>query len=314
MCHQSSVKPTKIALDLWSRNILLYFILNKLMTKQRSPAASNTRVLNIEGVLNFRDIGGYRGADGRQVVWGKVFRSAQLDRLSEQGVCELAALDIKTVVDLRFTDETQKYPTIRSAVPNAEIISWHDEQETDSADKSAAMKLAWRESLDSKDPAKVREAMRINYPKKLYTHRAIYQKMLQRLSEGQTPLLFHCAAGKDRTGVGAALILSLLGVDDQKIIDDYLLTQKELEGRVEAWFAGGATTEENYQEFQEKLTRQSSELLAPIFAADQIYIETLLEYVGSTYGSFVHYAQQKLQLDDAFVERLRVQLLESPGA
>lgn len=284
------------------------------MTNQKPQAASNSRVLNIEGVLNFRDLGGYRGADGRRVVWGKVFRSAQLDRLSEQGVCELAALGIKTVVDLRFTDETQRYPTIRSAVPNAEILSWHDEQEAGSADQSAAMKLAWRESLDSKDPAKVREAMRSNYPKKLYTHRAIYQKMLLRLSEGLTPLLFHCAAGKDRTGVGAALILSLLGVDEQQIIEDYLLTQKELEGRVEAWFAGGATTQENYQDFQEKLARQSSELLAPIYAADKIYIETLLEYVDSTYGSFGRYAQEKLQLDDAFIERLRAQLLEVPSA
>jgi protein-tyrosine phosphatase len=283
------------------------------MTYQRPQAASNSRVLNIEGVLNFRDIGGYRGADGRRVVWGKVFRSAQLDRLSEQGVCELAALGIKTVVDLRFADETQKYPTIRSAVPNAEILSWDDEQEAGSADQSAAMKLAWRESLDSKDPAKVREAMRINYPKKLYTHRAIYQKMLLRLSEGLTPLLFHCAAGKDRTGVGAALILSLLGVDDQQIIEDYLLTQKELEGRVEAWFAGGATSQEDYQDFQEKLARQSSELLVPIYAADQIYIETLLEYVASTYGSFGRYAQEKLQLDDAFIERLRAQLLDAPS-
>lgn len=283
------------------------------MTKQKPQAVVNPRVLNIEGVLNFRDIGGYRSADGRQVTWGKIFRSAQLDRLSEQGVSELAALGIKTVVDLRFSDETQKYPTIRSAVPNAEIISWHDEQEVGSADKSAAMKLAWRESLDSKDPARVHEAMRINYPKKLYTHRAIYQKMLLRLSEGQTPLLFHCAAGKDRTGVGAALILSLLGIDDQQIIDDYLLTQNELEGRVEAWFAGGATTEDNYQDFQEKLARQSSELLAPIFAADRAYIETLLEYVDSTYGSFQRYAEQKLQLDDAFIERLQAQLLESPS-
>lgn len=313
MCHQSSVKPTKIALDLWSRNIPLLIIFNKRMTKQKPQAVVNPRVLNIEGVLNFRDIGGYRSADGRQVTWGKIFRSAQLDRLSEQGVSELAALGIKTVVDLRFSDETQKYPTIRSAVPNAEIISWHDEQEVGSADKSAAMKLAWRESLDSKDPARVHEAMRINYPKKLYTHRAIYQKMLLRLSEGQTPLLFHCAAGKDRTGVGAALILSLLGIDDQQIIDDYLLTQNELEGRVEAWFAGGATTEDNYQDFQEKLARQSSELLAPIFAADRAYIETLLEYVDSTYGSFQRYAEQKLQLDDAFIERLQAQLLESPS-
>ena len=226
----------------------------------------------------------------------------------------MAALGIKTVVDLRFSNETQKYPTIRGAVPDAEIISWHDEREQGSSDKSAAMQSAWRQSLESNDPAQVREAMRVNYPKKLYTHRTIYKKMLLRLSEDRCPLLFHCAAGKDRTGVGAALILSLLGVDEPQIISDYLLTQKELEGRVETWFAGGATSEENYQNFQQNLVRQSSELLAPIYAADRVYIETLLDYVNSTYGGFREYAAQKLQFNDEFVERLKDQLLETVGS
>lgn len=313
LCHQSGVKPIKITLDLCPRKILSFISLYKSMIKQKPQAVINSRVLDIEGVLNFRDLGGYRSADGRQVIWGKIFRSAQLDRLTPRGISELAELGIRTVVDLRFSDETEKYPTILSAVPKAEIISWHNEQEVGSADQSAEMKLIWRESLDSNDPAQVHEAMRINYPKKLYTHRAIYLKMLLRLSQGQAPLLFHCAAGKDRTGVGAALILSLLGVDDQQIIDDYLLTQNELEGRVQAWFAGGATSQDNYQDFQQKLARQSSELLAPIYSADRAYIETLLEYVGSTYGSFRAYAEQQLQLDDAFIDRLQAQLLESPS-
>ena len=281
------------------------------MTKQESQTTLNLRVLNIDGVLNFRDLGGYRSGDGQQLIWGKVFRSAQLDRLSEQGVAELAALGVQTVVDLRFSNETQKYPTIRQAVPNAEIISWHDEREEGNNDKSAAMQLAWKQSLESNDPAQVREAMRANYPKKLYTHRTIYKKMLLRLSENRCPLLFHCAAGKDRTGVGAALILSLLGVDESQIIEDYLLTQKELEGRVESWFAGGATSEDNYQNFQQNLARQSSELLAPIYAADRVYIETLLDYVKTTYGGFKEYAEQKLQINDRIIERLKENLLEA---
>jgi len=272
--------------------------------------SQNQRVLNIDGALNFRDLGGYQSADGRRVKWGKMYRSAQLDRLSSQGIAEMAALDLRTVVDLRFSDETHKYPTILAAIPNAEVLSWHDEQELDSDDKSEAMKRSWRDSLDSNDPAQVREAMRINYPQKLYSHRAIYRKMLVRLSEGNTPLVFHCAAGKDRTGVGAALILSLLGVDNQQIIEDYMLTQNELEGRVEAWFSGGAATQENYEDFQEKLAEHSSELLAPIFEADLRYIETLLEYIDNTYGNFERYAREKLLLESSFLERFRSELLE----
>jgi len=94
--------------------------------------SQNQRVLNIDGALNFRDLGGYQSADGRRVKWGKMYRSAQLDRLSSQGIAEMAALDLRTVVDLRFSDETHKYPTILAAIPNAEVLSWHDEQELDS--------------------------------------------------------------------------------------------------------------------------------------------------------------------------------------
>jgi protein-tyrosine phosphatase len=267
------------------------------------------RVLSIEGTLNFRDLGGYINADGRSVKWGKLYRSAQLNRMSPKGIQDMAALGIQTVVDLRFTDESNKSPTIAEAVPNAEMLSWHSEREHDSGQKSDHMIRSWRDSLDSNDPAQVREAMRINYPQKLYTHRAIYKKMLLRIAEGNTPLVFHCAAGKDRTGVAAALILSLIGVDDQQIVDDYLLTQKEIEGRMETWLAGGATTKEGYQDFQSKLARQPREMIKPVLDADITYIETLLDYVKEKYGSFHGYAVDQLELADKEVDALQVQLL-----
>jgi protein-tyrosine phosphatase len=99
----------------------------------------------------------------------------------------------------------------------------------------------------------VREAMRLNYPKKLYSHQAIYKKMLMRLVEQQTPLVFHCAAGKDRTGVAAALILSLLGVSDELIIEDYLLDQGETENLLNSFHAGGASGPQGNSDFQQKL-------------------------------------------------------------
>ncbi len=267
------------------------------------------RVLKIDGSLNFRDLGGYKTDCGKPVKWGVVYRSAQLDRLSEQGVTQLAEIGIKTVVDLRFSDESEKYPTITDAVPNAEMLSWHDEQETNSGEKSQDMIRSWRDSLETNDPEKVREAMRLNYPHKLYTHSAIYRKMLLRLIDGDSPLVFHCAAGKDRTGVAAALILSLLGVDDDQIIEDYLLSQKELEGRMQNWMAGGATSNENQNDFQSQLLKHPKEMLKPIFDADKSYIETLLDYVKDTYGDFTNYAYQRLKLSESEVSALQVSLL-----
>lgn len=295
--------------DIVPPNWIATYHLNVHLTVMRE------RLLNIEGTINFRDLGGYVGKDQRLVRWGQMYRSAKLDRLTQRGIADMAALGIKTVIDLRFSDETANHPTIREAVPEAEILSWHDEHQAsldadaNAEDGSLAMQASWRDSLNSQDPVKVREAMRLNYPKKLYSHRAIYRKMLLRLSSQRTPLVFHCAAGKDRTGVAAALILSLLGVSDQQIIDDYLLTQLQVANLVDGWLAGGATDANDYQAFQKKVARHSRAVIQPIFDADVAYIETLLNYVETTYSGFRNYAVQVLELSDQHILSLQSQLL-----
>lgn len=271
---------------------------------------SKQRFVAVEGVINFRDLGGYQTYDGRQVKWGKVFRSAQLDRVTAKGVSTLAALDVQTVIDLRFSAETERYPTNKAAFPNAEILSWHQERQPDSGSRSMAMQRSWRDSLESEDPHQVHEAMRSNYPKKLYSHRAIYRTMLLRLISGNTPLVFHCAAGKDRTGVAAALILSLLGVSDEQIVADYLLTQQEVASLLDNWVAGGATDGDDYTDFQQRLASYPRTLIQPVFDADEAYITTLFDYVDEEYGGFEKYAQQKLELSDNELNSLRENLLD----
>jgi len=267
------------------------------------------RILDIEGVINFRDLGGYRSQDGRQVRWGRVYRSGQLDRLTNQGIQALAALDIKAVVDLRFAEESNRYPTIRAAVPEAQMLAWNDAQFADAKHQGQAMQLSWKDSLDSHDPVLVREAMRVNYPKKLYSHRLIYRAMLQCLIEQQTPLVFHCAAGKDRTGVAAALILSLLGVSDEVIIEDYLLTQVAMRNVIENWVAGGATDKEDYEDMQSRLSRYPKEVVRPIFDADEAYIQTLFAYIHEKYGGFQDYALSTLEMSNDDLEALKSSLL-----
>ncbi|NND82566.1 MAG: tyrosine-protein phosphatase [Gammaproteobacteria bacterium] len=275
--------------------------------------SDNQRLLQIEGLINFRDLGGYLTRDGATVQWGKVYRSAQLDRLSPNGIRDLAAMNIQTVVDLRFSDETELYPTIQLAVPDAEILSWRDTPDHKGEDegdmRSRAMQLSWRSSLESQDPVQVREAMRSNYPKKLYSHRAIYRAMLIRLQRDNTPLLFHCAAGKDRTGVAAALILALLDVPRETIVEDYLITQSQTQHLMDAWLTGGATDEGEREQLQSRLGSYSREVVQPIFDADEAYIATLLDYVDENYGGFHEYAYQQLDLSDADIDLLRQNLL-----
>lgn len=276
-----------------------------------SASSEPQRLLEIEGVINFRDLGGYQTSDGKSVAWQKVYRSAQLDRMPAAGVQSLASLGIKTVVDLRFSQESDKYPTMREAVPQAEMLSWHQEFQKDGPDRASSMQMSWKDSLESLDPGLVREAMRVNYPQKLYSHRAIYRKMLLRLAAGQTPLVFHCAAGKDRTGVAAALILSLLGVPQTKIVEDYLLTQHEVANLLDSWLTAGAADNADYEDFQQRMLQLPRDVIQPVFDADPAYIETLLDYVAQTYGSFESYALQILELDPSDIQRLQTSLLEA---
>ena len=278
-------------------------------------SGAKQRVLNIEGVINFRDLGGYANAQGQLVKWGKCYRSGQLDRMTEQGVAQMSALAVQTVIDLRFADETERFPTMQAAFADAQIIAWQDNSDNlDVSERSKSMQMSWQESLESNDAGKVREVMRVNYPKKLYSHRAIYRTLLLKLIAGDTPLVFHCAAGKDRTGVAAALILSLLGVSNQVIVEDYLLTQQQIGPLFEYWMSGGAVNKGDVSDFQQKLSRQSRTVVQPVFDADVAYIETLLEYVAQQYGSFENYAIEKLQLDQAQLAQLRTQLLQDDWA
>lgn len=121
---------------------------------------------------------------------------AQLDRLSDKGVQTIVKIDIRSVIDLRFSDETKRYPTMLEAVPNAKISAWQYEVESTRAPESNDIQLSWKASLETHDPKQVREAMRVNYPKKLYSHRGVYRKMLLELSTGPLSLVFHCGRVK----------------------------------------------------------------------------------------------------------------------
>ncbi|MEO0367605.1 MAG: tyrosine-protein phosphatase [Pseudomonadota bacterium] len=91
------------------------------------------------------------------------------------------------------------------------------------------------------------------------------------------------------------LILGLLGVSNETIIEDYLITQSQMGDLMDSWLAGGATDNEHYEDFQNKLMEHPRELVQPVFEADPRYIETLLDYVDETYGDFHQYALIQLE-------------------
>ena len=178
--------------------------------------------VRLEQVFNLRDLGGYLTGDGREVVRGRIYRADGLHRLSTADVEVVAGLGIRTVVDLRTTGERDASgvaPTdeIGATGHHLPLIAelWPHFDEDDQLDPVAYLVERYHEMPDEGAP--------------------VLARVLELLADdATTPLVFHCSAGKDRTGVTAALVLGVLGVDDDTIAHDYSLTADAMDD-LTAW-------------------------------------------------------------------------------
>lgn len=172
------------------------------------------RHLPMEGGYNFRDLGGLRTKEGRYTKWGKLFRSDDLNHLTENDLNYLASIHMNTIVDFRLGQEIEKAPD-----KNPKSLKKNISLSIEPGNISTYEQLF---SLSEKEM----EQFMMNLNVSLVTDSNIISKykdffaLLQ--SDNDIPLMFHCSAGKDRTGMAAALILYALGVDEKTIIDDYL--------------------------------------------------------------------------------------------
>ena len=175
---------------------------------------SPPRLVPLEGAFNFRDLGGYATRNGRQTQWGRLFRSDTLHELTAGDLDALAALGLRTVLDLRTEREllrTGRGPleTVPVAfhhlpvIPEGPAAAGEAVAAPDSQDEDLAGRYLWYLEVGA-------EALTTAFSLLGSTERY--------------PLVFHCAAGKDRTGVLAAMILDVCGVDHATIVEDYVLT------------------------------------------------------------------------------------------
>ena len=167
-------------------------------------------------VFNLRDLGGYHTADGRTTRWGRLFRGDGLHRL---GAADVAALGLVTVLDLRTEREVAERGRL-----DAEGLDWHH---------LPVLRETWDPSWATPDVTPAR-FLADRYLVMLAEGEEALGRALQVLADAhRLPAAFHCAAGKDRTGVLAALVLSLLGVDDDTIAADYGLSRLGMDRLVE---------------------------------------------------------------------------------
>jgi protein-tyrosine phosphatase len=180
---------------------------------QESPA----RHFNLAGASNFRDLGGYPGKDGRAVRWRQIFRSNHLGHLTEADADVLRGLGLKSAFDLRGTEERA------TAICALEEIAVH------SLPIEPTVVADLRALLDAGSPlssTEAADAMRNSYRSYVRENSPRFRALFAHLLEDHAPLVVHCTAGKDRTGFACALILHTLGVSDDVIAEDYLLTNR----------------------------------------------------------------------------------------
>ena len=200
-----------------------------------SPALAeengHKRVIALKGTQNTRDIGGYETTDGRQVRWGVIFRSDKLSRLLRGDFEQLEEMGLRTVIDLRTPEEAKNSPTVWKGDNPPRIVNYpvgKDDGQwfTDQDRMLASARFNSEDALNH-----FVEGYRLLPETGLESYRSL---MALVLDETNWPLLIHCSAGKDRSGIAIALILEALGVEREIIMEDYLLTNKVARTREQA--------------------------------------------------------------------------------
>ena len=254
------------------------------------------RIHRFDALDNFRDYGDYATAAGRRIAPGRLFRSAHQARVSEADLERLSALEISTVVDLRRPSERRDQPSKRPAGFAGAVI------ESDHDDGGEAPHITFLRTADL-TPDSGRRFMTETYRRLPFepSHLELFSRYFRALGEADGPVLIHCAAGKDRTGLLAALTHQMVGVHRDDMIADYLLTNTavDLERR-----APGIARQ------LEAMTGRaaSHDAVVAFLGVEPVYLDTALGEIAAVHGSIDAYLEQALGVDAALRDRIGARL------
>ncbi|MDR1644199.1 MAG: tyrosine-protein phosphatase [Tannerellaceae bacterium] len=259
-----------------------------LFTSCNDPAVPSQRAGILEGAPNFRDLGGYPSANGLHTAWRKVFRSQALAQISDSDLVRLKESDIRTVIDFRSDDEVRKAP---SRLPGGATLI-RLPIDVGRSDSLQIMQLLATGALDSaQSVAYMQTANRRFVTDFAPEYRQFFDILLQPESY---PVVFHCTAGKDRTGFAAALLLSALDVDWDTVMGDYLLTNQYLKP----------------SSVLPQIPESALPALRPLLGVHPSYLDAAREEIAERYGSIDQYLQQELHIGPAEKARLKEYLLD----
>lgn len=257
------------------------------------------RFKSIDGVHNFRDFGGYKTVSGRKVKNGKLFRAGQFSNLSDNGRASLNQISPKLVVDLRRINEREEQP---SGFGDLKLRKIAGDPQFDNAEGLPPHLSYLRDGDISFD--KTFSHMIDTYARmpNADEYKYIFRETFAALAQEESPIIIHCAAGKDRTGVLCALILHSLEVDEATILDDFLLTNKiPYLDKIIAGYAAKLSERFN-RTFDPKDTW-------PMGAVYEEYLQTAMKIIKDDYGGVMPYLNE-IGVDDEMIAKVRGHLIE----
>jgi protein-tyrosine phosphatase len=250
------------------------------------------RKLPLEGPRNFRDLGGYPTQDGRRVRWGQIFRADSLADLSDADIAYLERLGLARVIDLRGELEALERPNRLAGRAGFDYVRLPIGE----GDLSPA---EWARKFEAGELGEIDASWLVRgYRRTLDERAARVGAVLRALAATKTPAVFHCTAGKDRTGVVSALLLLLLGVPREVVIGDYSLTALYTGNRIPAadqWFAERGIDPER---------------AAHVLSSRREAMEETLAHLDSSHGGEERFLRVEAGVSEAEIRALREWLVE----
>lgn len=257
------------------------------------------RLIDFERILNFRDFGGWETTEGAKVVRGKLWRSAAFSDASDTDIARLNDMQVRFLVDLRRPEERRHEPNKWPGETTRVFVN-------DEGAEGVALPPHLVALLQSDlSPKSTYDYMMSLYQEIPFDPRLIklYRDWFTELGEGGSGVI-HCAAGKDRTGIGCALTLMTLGVDEETVFADYEFTNAavDLEKRMP----------KIQERMEERLARKlDPAALRPMLGVEVDYLRNALDAINAKHGSVEAYMRDVLGVGDAERAALRQQLLAS---